>query len=89
MRPAQEVETDEEMDKSDRRSQDADDAEGQNRKMDEEKRKIILFNCGEYVEFADGAIELPTRITCYCRHHKEKQGFQSVLSFISSLERRI
>lgn len=41
----------------------------------EESKRIILFNCGDYVEFKDGHAELPTRITCYCRHHKEKLGF--------------
>lgn len=41
----------------------------------EEAKRIILFNCGDYIEFKDGHAELPTRITCYCRHHKEKLGF--------------
>lgn len=41
----------------------------------EESKRIILFNCGDYLEFKDGRAELPTRITCYCRHHKEKLGF--------------
>ncbi|PWN26860.1 hypothetical protein BDZ90DRAFT_193699 [Jaminaea rosea] len=41
----------------------------------EESKRIILFNCGDYLEFKDGHTELPTRVTCYCRHHKEKLGF--------------
>lgn len=40
-----------------------------------ESQRIILFNCGDYLEFNEGHAELPTRITCYCRHHKEKVGF--------------
>ena len=39
------------------------------------KRKIVLFNCGQYLDFASGEAVIPTRITCYCRHHKEKYGF--------------
>ncbi|KAG0234154.1 hypothetical protein BGW41_001206 [Actinomortierella wolfii] len=40
-----------------------------------EQRKILLFNCTEIAEFSTGELTLPTRITCYCRHHGEKQGF--------------
>ncbi|KAG0257343.1 hypothetical protein BG011_004017 [Mortierella polycephala] len=40
-----------------------------------EQRKILLFNCTEIAEFSSGELILPTRITCYCRHHGEKQGF--------------
>jgi hypothetical protein len=40
-----------------------------------ERKKVVLFNCGEYVEFGEGEVTLPTRITCYCKHHKEKKGF--------------
>ncbi|KAG0201113.1 hypothetical protein BGX28_006038, partial [Mortierella sp. GBA30] len=40
-----------------------------------EQRKILLFNCTEIAEFNSGELVLPTRITCYCRHHSEKQGF--------------
>lgn len=47
----------------------------QERLIQEESKRIILFNCGDYVEFKDGHAELPTRITCYCRHHGEKLGF--------------
>lgn len=35
----------------------------------------MLFNCGQYLEFNNGETVIPTRITCYCRHHKEKYGF--------------
>ncbi|KAF9199563.1 SPT3 Dosage dependent suppressor of Ty-induced promoter mutations-like protein, partial [Haplosporangium sp. Z 27] len=43
--------------------------------MSLEQRKILLFNCTEIAEFSSGELILPTRITCYCRHHGEKQGF--------------
>ncbi len=39
------------------------------------RKRVVLFNCGDYVEFEHGEAVLPTRITCYCRHHKEKVGF--------------
>lgn len=42
---------------------------------DEEMRKVVVFNCAEFVEFGNGEVVLPTRITCYCRHHKERLGF--------------
>ncbi|KAK4048163.1 SPT3 Dosage dependent suppressor of Ty-induced promoter mutations-like protein [Microbotryomycetes sp. JL221] len=42
---------------------------------DEERQKVVVFNCAEFVELSGGEIVLPTRITCYCRHHKEKKGF--------------
>lgn len=41
----------------------------------EERRKVVVFNTGEFVEFGQGEVVLPTRITCYCRHHKERKGF--------------
>jgi uncharacterized protein len=37
---------------------------------------ILQFNCVDIVSFSDGAVVLPLRITCYCRHHKEKIGFK-------------
>lgn len=40
-----------------------------------EASRPVVFNCGDYLEFKDGEVILPTRITCYCRHHKEKVGF--------------
>ncbi|SNX86361.1 related to SPT23 - suppressor of TY retrotransposon [Melanopsichium pennsylvanicum] len=47
----------------------------QARMEEEEKKRVVLFNCGDFVDFEDGEAVLPTRITCYCRHHKEKVGF--------------
>ncbi|KAJ1551499.1 SPT3 Dosage dependent suppressor of Ty-induced promoter mutations-like protein, partial [Nowakowskiella sp. JEL0078] len=40
-----------------------------------EQSKIILFNCSRIVDFSSGDTILPSRITCYCRHHSEKLGF--------------
>ena len=37
---------------------------------------ILQFNCTETVNFSGGTVVLPLRITCYCRHHKEKIGFK-------------
>ncbi|CAJ0832917.1 15338_t:CDS:2 [Entrophospora sp. SA101] len=44
--------------------------------MQLEQNKILLFNCNQIVDFNSGDIILPTRITCYCRHHNEKVGFR-------------
>jgi len=41
-----------------------------------DQQKILLFNCGETVDFSSGDAILPTRLTCYCRHHNEKLGFR-------------
>ncbi|KAI7866162.1 hypothetical protein BDF14DRAFT_883149 [Spinellus fusiger] len=40
-----------------------------------EEQKVLLFNCPEIVDFSSGDTILPTRITCYCRHHNERLGF--------------
>ncbi|KAG2179496.1 hypothetical protein INT44_006342 [Umbelopsis vinacea] len=40
-----------------------------------EKCRVLLFNCTEIMDFSSGDCILPTRITCYCRHHNEKVGF--------------
>ncbi|KAJ3187352.1 SPT3 Dosage dependent suppressor of Ty-induced promoter mutations-like protein [Gaertneriomyces sp. JEL0708] len=40
-----------------------------------EQKKVLLFNCSHIVDFSSGDTILPTRITCYCRHHGEKMGF--------------
>lgn len=37
--------------------------------------KIIQFNCPDTLDFSGGSVVLPLRITCYCRHHREKVGF--------------
>ncbi|KAL0076469.1 hypothetical protein F4703DRAFT_1714953, partial [Phycomyces blakesleeanus] len=44
--------------------------------LEAERDRILLFNCGPMVSFSSGDAILPTRITCYCRHHNEKIGFR-------------
>ena len=51
----------------------------------DQRKRVVIFNCPEFVEFSAGEVVMPTRITCYCRHHKERVGFWSVLR--SSLRR--
>ncbi|KAG2342479.1 hypothetical protein BDR05DRAFT_983249 [Suillus weaverae] len=41
----------------------------------EDTTSIIQFNCPEVLDFETGSVVLPVRITCYCRHHREKVGF--------------
>lgn len=42
----------------------------------EDTTSIIQFNCQDMLEFSSGSTILPLRITCYCRHHREKVGFR-------------
>ncbi|KAJ7838684.1 hypothetical protein B0H13DRAFT_2102825 [Mycena leptocephala] len=44
-------------------------------KQQEDTTSIIQFNCSEVQDFSSGSVVLPLRITCYCRHHREKVGF--------------
>ncbi|TFK44341.1 hypothetical protein BDQ12DRAFT_593514 [Crucibulum laeve] len=44
-------------------------------KQHEDTTSIIQFNCAEVLDFSTGSVVLPLRITCYCRHHREKIGF--------------
>lgn len=46
----------------------------------EDKDRILLFNCGPMVDLTNGECDLPARLTCYCRHHKEKSGFRVVMT---------
>lgn len=41
----------------------------------QDKARIVIFNTDDYVEFRNGEAILPARLTCYSRHHKEKNGF--------------
>lgn len=43
---------------------------------------IIQFNCPQVLDFSTGTVVLPLRITCYCRHHKEKVGFNVHFSML-------
>jgi len=38
---------------------------------------LLQFNCPEELDFSTGSVVLPMRITCYCRHHREKVGFNA------------
>eukprot|EP00163_Fabomonas_tropica_P029155 TRINITY_DN6161_c0_g1_i1.p1 TRINITY_DN6161_c0_g1~~TRINITY_DN6161_c0_g1_i1.p1 ORF type:complete len:1017 (+),score=200.94 TRINITY_DN6161_c0_g1_i1:310-3360(+) len=40
-----------------------------------EQRRILLFYGEPQVDFSSGQAIIPTRITCYCRHHDEGVGF--------------
>ncbi|CAO3578382.1 unnamed protein product [Absidia cylindrospora] len=44
--------------------------------LEKDRDRILLFNCSPMVNFSSGDTILPTRITCYCRHHNEKVGFR-------------
>ncbi|KAE8214221.1 hypothetical protein CF327_g2346 [Tilletia walkeri] len=43
--------------------------------LKDDRKRVVVFNCGDYVDFHEGETILPTRITCYCRHHRAKIGF--------------
>ncbi|ESK96638.1 spt3 dosage dependent suppressor of ty-induced promoter mutations-like protein [Moniliophthora roreri MCA 2997] len=45
------------------------------RSSPEDTSSIIQFNCAQIIDFSTGSTTLPLRITCYCRHHREKLGF--------------
>lgn len=49
--------------------------EDPNRKDVDEQGSILQFNCSDILDFSSGSVVLPLRITCYCRHHREKVGF--------------
>eukprot|EP01105_Mastigella_eilhardi_P002399 TRINITY_DN1296_c2_g1_i2.p1 TRINITY_DN1296_c2_g1~~TRINITY_DN1296_c2_g1_i2.p1 ORF type:complete len:1242 (-),score=442.02 TRINITY_DN1296_c2_g1_i2:182-3478(-) len=44
--------------------------------VEQEQRKIVQFHCNPLVDFSAGEAILSMRITCYCRHHNEKNGFR-------------
>ncbi|KIK67143.1 hypothetical protein GYMLUDRAFT_69330 [Collybiopsis luxurians FD-317 M1] len=52
-----------------------DDPVAANKNPLEDTSSIIQFNCAQVVDFSTGSAVLPLRITCYCRHHREKTGF--------------
>lgn len=45
---------------------------------DAENSGIVVFNCPDINDFSEGRVVLPVRVTCYCRHHREKVGFRFV-----------
>ncbi|BFZ58022.1 SPT3 Dosage dependent suppressor of Ty-induced promoter mutations-like protein [Savitreella phatthalungensis] len=48
--------------------------------LPDEERKIMVFNCPELLELSAGHAFAPMRVTCYCRHHKEKDGFRVIIN---------
>ncbi|KAI8975294.1 hypothetical protein BDF20DRAFT_914244 [Mycotypha africana] len=44
--------------------------------FERDRKRILLFNTEPLVNFSTGDAVLPTRITCYCRHHNERIGFR-------------
>ncbi|KAI9017959.1 hypothetical protein CLU79DRAFT_837450 [Phycomyces nitens] len=44
--------------------------------FEKDRERILLFSCDPLVTFSSGEITLPIRITCYCRHHRERVGFR-------------
>ncbi|KZV94996.1 hypothetical protein EXIGLDRAFT_766588 [Exidia glandulosa HHB12029] len=52
--------------------------------LSDNEAKIVQFNCPELVDFSSGMCALPVRITCYCRHHREKVGFSVIFTMRDS-----
>ncbi|KAK1236317.1 SPT3 Dosage dependent suppressor of Ty-induced promoter mutations-like protein [Marasmius sp. AFHP31] len=53
----------------------------------EDPASIIQFNCSPLIDFSNGSTVLPLRITCYCRHHREKVGFHVNLTLVDFMGR--
>ncbi|KAF9263388.1 hypothetical protein L218DRAFT_1077364 [Marasmius fiardii PR-910] len=53
----------------------------------EDPSSIIQFNCSSLIDFSSGTTVLPLRITCYCRHHREKVGFHVNLTLVDCMGR--
>lgn len=51
------------------------DAEEPSSERPDASLSLLQFNCPEELDFSTGSVVLPMRITCYCRHHREKVGF--------------
>ncbi|OLL24835.1 Protein SPT23 [Neolecta irregularis DAH-3] len=49
------------------------------------EKKFLIINCSESLLFEDGQVEFPMRITCYSRHHDEKEGFKVTFQFTNHL----
>lgn len=43
------------------------------------ERKAIIINNKEIIAFQSGVLELSARIICYCRNHKELEGFKLLI----------
>jgi uncharacterized protein len=55
----------------------------------EDTTSIVQFNCPEVIDFSTGTAVLPLRITCYCRHHREKVGFRVRFSMVDTAGRLV
>ncbi|ORY92060.1 hypothetical protein BCR43DRAFT_497727 [Syncephalastrum racemosum] len=44
--------------------------------FEQERDRVLIFNCDPLLNFSSSDAILPTRITCYCRHHNERVGFR-------------
>ncbi|OSD07126.1 hypothetical protein PYCCODRAFT_1464228 [Trametes coccinea BRFM310] len=53
----------------------------------EDTSNILQFNCPEVLDFSSGTVILPLRITCYCRHHREKVGFNLHFTMLDHMGR--
>lgn len=56
-------------------------------KKHEDTNSILQFNCAQVLDFSTGSAVLPLRITCYCRHHREKDGFLVRFTMLDSVGR--
>ncbi|KAG9018680.1 SPT3 Dosage dependent suppressor of Ty-induced promoter mutations-like protein [Tulasnella sp. 427] len=56
-------------------------------KEEDDGSRIVLFNCPDLMEFNTGRASLPVRVTCYCRHHREKVGFRILMTLRDCLGR--
>eukprot|EP01092_Planopodium_desertum_P008201 TRINITY_DN3404_c0_g2_i4.p1 TRINITY_DN3404_c0_g2~~TRINITY_DN3404_c0_g2_i4.p1 ORF type:complete len:580 (-),score=30.24 TRINITY_DN3404_c0_g2_i4:374-2068(-) len=53
--------------------------------VEEEKKKILLFYTSSPVNFTSGEAIIPIRITCYCSHHHEREGFRVHITLVDEL----
>ncbi|KAL1680354.1 hypothetical protein EV122DRAFT_262382 [Schizophyllum commune] len=65
------------------------DGDAMDDKTQEDTTSILQFNCADTIEFSNGSVVLPIRITCYCRHHREKVGFRLNFSLVDHVGRLV
>lgn len=63
--------------------------DGRSSRTHEDTTSILQFNCADTIEFSNGSVVLPIRITCYCRHHREKVGFRLNFSLVDHVGRLV
>eukprot|EP01104_Vermistella_antarctica_P021098 TRINITY_DN9328_c0_g1_i1.p1 TRINITY_DN9328_c0_g1~~TRINITY_DN9328_c0_g1_i1.p1 ORF type:complete len:749 (+),score=198.73 TRINITY_DN9328_c0_g1_i1:254-2500(+) len=51
---------------------------------DEKLRIVQFYTTSEIVAFVSGEVVIPLRVTCYPRHHQEKDGFRLFLSLVGN-----